>query len=83
MIDNGHAKIYKNEYVGISYPKLFQNKLVQWLWKKFMCPKGRHLLDEVWGIDEHYLYCDACKRFYVFIDEVIEESEKAVCMVKD
>ena len=78
MIDNGHAKIsycwakWKNEYVGISYPKLFRNKLSQWLWKKFSCPKGRHLLDEVWSFDEHYLYCDACKRF---IDEVIEEKK--------
>lgn len=67
------VKIYKNKYVGISYPKLFQNKLVQRLWGKFMCPKGRHLLDEVWSPGDHYLYCDACKKFYIFIDEVIDE----------
>ena len=29
------------------------------LWKRFMCPRGYHLLDEVISTD-HYLACDAC-----------------------
>lgn len=54
-----------NPYVGITYPKVFRFKLVQWLWKKYMCPRHRHLFDEVWAPggyfdDGHYLYCDAC-----------------------
>ena len=47
-------------YKGYSYPKILQNRLIWWLWKKFQCSKGNHLWDEVISNDEHYLYCDAC-----------------------
>ncbi len=50
----------KISYVGITYPKIFNNKLVHKLWKRFMCRDGKHLFDEVWCPDDHYLYCDAC-----------------------
>ena len=49
-----------NEYKGFSYPKCLQNKLIWYLWKRFQCPKGNHLWDEVLSLDNHYLSCDAC-----------------------
>ena len=53
-----------NGYIGISYSHFLDNKWIHKLWKKFMCSRGRHLLDEVWspgsGAFSHYLYCDAC-----------------------
>jgi len=49
-----------NEYRGITYPKFLRGKIVHWLWKRFMCGRNRHLFDEVWSLDDHYLYCDAC-----------------------
>ena len=51
------------KYYGYSYPKILQNKLCWYLWKKFQCPKGNHLWDEVYSSkDDHYLYCDACEK---------------------
>lgn len=52
--------INKSEYIGITYPKLFSGNLRLKLWKKFMCSRNRHLFDEVWSLDDHCLYCDAC-----------------------
>lgn len=49
-----------NPYRGFTYPKVFANKLVWWLWKKYMCSKQKHLLDECRSIDDWYLSCDAC-----------------------
>lgn len=49
-----------NSYKGFTYPKIFANKLVWKLWKKFMCPKHKHLLDECWSNNGWYLSCDAC-----------------------
>lgn len=46
-------------YVGITYPKVFQNKFVRWFWKKFMCPRNMHLFDECMS-SEHTLDCDCC-----------------------
>lgn len=65
MIENIPQK-RKNPYVGISYFKILQNRPVKWIWKKFFCKKGRHLLDEVWSpggehYNDHYLVCDACQ----------------------
>lgn len=45
---------------SFTYPRLFQNKLVWYLWRKFLCKRHWHLWDEVRGTD-HYLYCDACE----------------------
>jgi len=50
-----------SKYVGITYPSFLYNRVVHWLWKRYMCPRNRHLFDEVWAVDEHYLYCDACE----------------------
>ena len=53
-------------YLHITYFWLFRYKFMLRLWKCFMCPRGCHLLDEVWGIwgedddPQHYLICDAC-----------------------
>ncbi len=52
-------KTYKNKYVGITYPKIFSNKFLNWLWKKYMCPRKIHLFDECLS-DKHYLVCDCC-----------------------
>ena len=48
------------KYKGITYPRIFDNRLAQWLWKRFMCPNHKHLLDEVWSDSGWYLSCDAC-----------------------
>lgn len=48
-----------HEYWGITYPRLLKYKLCNYIWKKLMCPKQMHLLDEVLS-DRHYLVCDAC-----------------------
>jgi len=60
----------KQKYHGITYPPSLS--WVRRIWKRLMCPRGIHLLDEVLssactpGRDyerknwSHYLYCDAC-----------------------
>jgi len=48
------------QYRGVTYPKIFANRLIWWFWKKFMCPKEKHLLDECWSFNDWYLSCDAC-----------------------
>jgi hypothetical protein len=57
-------------YWGISY---FAPLVFDWsykLWKRFMCPRGYHLLDEVWcGPGTHYLNCDACE-LVIHIDRI-------------
>jgi hypothetical protein len=60
------VKIRRNQtYHGITYP--FFKVMPRWFrkaWKRIMCPRGYHLLDEVlstYGSEpSHYLYCDAC-----------------------
>lgn len=59
-------------YRKITYPRILDNRITHWFWKRIMCARGHHLFDEVlstmvsegedfeqpgWG---HYLYCDAC-----------------------
>ena len=66
-----------DKYTGITYPKIFQFSFVHKLWRRFMCTKGKHLLDEVWspnGDDttHHYLSCDACN-FEIGIEYVSEK----------
>lgn len=56
----GHKSLSYLSYVGITYSRFLQNKLILWLWKKLMCPRHQHLFDEVWSPDDWYLYCDAC-----------------------
>lgn len=50
----------RRPYRGVTYPKVFSYRWVQCLWKKYLCPKDMHLLDEVMSMDSHYLVCDAC-----------------------
>ena len=50
----------KSKYEGLTYPKILDNRLVQWLWSKTMCPSGKHLLDECLSLEDWYLSCDAC-----------------------
>lgn len=64
----------KIEYYGITYPKIFDNRLVKWLWKRINCKKNKHLFDETSSFDEHYLYCDACG-LYVGISYVLTEEQ--------
>ncbi len=49
-----------DEWQGITYPFIFDNRVVLFLWKHLACPQGWHLLDEVFSQDSHYLSCDAC-----------------------
>jgi len=55
-----------SNYIGLTYPTILGWKLIRYLWKRFMCPKHMHTLDECLS-DEHYLVCDACD-FIVYID---------------
>ncbi len=58
----------KNKYIGITHPiarieKDMSDKehdLILEAWKVSNCPQNHHLFDEVWSLDDHYLYCDAC-----------------------
>jgi len=47
-------------WLGITYPHFLDNKLSRWFWKRIMCPRGIHLLDECQSIEIHCLFCDAC-----------------------
>jgi len=47
-------------YKGYTYPRIFQNRFIWLIWKKFFCTMGWHLWDEVESIDSHSIYCDAC-----------------------
>lgn len=74
---------YKNKYVGVTYPSFLGRWPLIWLWRKFMCPQHKHLLDEVWspghveGFHEHYLCCDACQKITIVIEKVeVEQREK-------
>lgn len=63
------------KYVGITYPKIFRNKISRFLWKKYLCPKNMHLFDECMSM-EHYLVCDCCG-FSVHI--ACTQTEKEAC----
>jgi acetone carboxylase gamma subunit len=63
------------KYIGITYPKILANKLVWWLWRRFMCPNNKHLLDECASLDDWYLSCDACG-LEVHINQVNREYYK-------
>lgn len=68
-------KLMKTNYVGLTYPKIFSNKLARWLWKRYLCSKNCHLFDECMSDSYHYLSCDACE-LAVHISH-IESLEKA------
>lgn len=59
-------------YPKILYPKIFSGRIVRWLWKRFMCKRGHHLLDECLSFDEWYLNCDACN-LMIHIDKIQDD----------
>ena len=59
-------------YIGLTYPKILDNRFMLWLWKRFMCPKEKHLFDECESDSDWYLSCDACG-LEVHIDRVNRE----------
>ena len=48
------------KYRGVTYPHFLDYAWVRWLWKRWMCPKNKHLLDECADLETHFLSCDAC-----------------------
>ena len=60
-----------SKYNGITYFKFLQNRFFRWLFKKYFCKKGIHLLDECLS-DEHYLHCDACG-LIIYIEKIEKE----------
>ena len=77
----GEASYFWTWLVGDNYPNPLQ-QLFAAIWKKTMCKKGYHCLDEVLsGIDAHkgydnghYFVCDVCGICY-FIDYVEKENQ--------
>lgn len=52
-----------SDYIGVTHFTLWDGWLPEWIykfWKNIFCPRGVHMLDEVWSLENHYLYCDAC-----------------------
>ena len=45
-----------------SYAPALDSGVVHRLWRRFVCPSGVHLFDEVESTEARYLYCDACGR---------------------
>jgi hypothetical protein len=44
----------------INNPFVF-NRLICWLWKKLLCPRGVHLFDELLtNTEKSYMVCDGC-----------------------
>ena len=50
----------REKYAGITYPKVLDNALARWVWRRFFCPKGWHLWDECFT-RHNFLFCDACE----------------------
>lgn len=69
--------IIKNKYQGITYflSGLQYFNFILGLWKRFMCPRGWHLLDEVLSNEDHYMICDACE-LVVNIDSIEVEDDE-------
>ena len=73
--------VMERAYHGISYPLcywLMGKEWVFWAWRRFMCPRGFHLFDEVvkWGGDDgnlysHFLHCNACG-LTVYIKSIVK-----------
>jgi len=63
-----------SRYVGLTYPKIFQNRLARAVWKRFLCTRNMHLLDEC-ASAEHTLECDACElRVHIALVETSKEA---------
>jgi hypothetical protein len=60
-----------SDYLQYTYPRWLQNYLCWWLWEKFGCRYGWHImLDEVKSDSSHYLHCDACGKVIHLADNV-------------
>lgn len=64
-----------SRYVGLTYPRLFQNRLARAVWRRFLCPRKMHLFDEC-ASSEHTLECDACE---LRVHIVLVETSKEAC----
>lgn len=53
--------ILKNKYYGITHFKFLDFYFIYKIWKILFCKRNIHLFDEVYSIDKHYLFCDACE----------------------
>ena len=62
-------------YVGLTYPRLLEWKVIHSLWKKFLCPKHIHLFDETLS-SEHTLNCSACG---LVVHIALIETEEEAC----
>lgn len=49
------------KFRGLTYPHFLGCWPLFQLWRRFMCPRDRHLFDETWSLEAHYLVCDACQ----------------------
>ena len=54
-------------YQGISYWRGWCDRLPRWAWdciyrlrRRYWCPRGHHLFDEMQSCECHELVCDAC-----------------------
>jgi len=68
----------KHPWIGMTYPSFIGWKVFRWftyrLWKRFLCPKGIHLFDEMLS-SEHVLVCDACNlQVHIAFVETCEEA---------
>ena len=61
-------------WLGITYPRLLDHAPVQYLWRRVFCPMGWHLWDEVWSLEDHVLFCDACE-MEIKIDDAAAREE--------
>lgn len=61
----------REDWLGVTYPKILQNKFVWRAWKFIFCPMGFHLFDELQSVDDHYLSCDSCD----FVVHIAQDNE--------
>lgn len=62
---------FMDDYRGITYPHFLCRRPILWLWKKWMCCRNIHLLDECASPDDHSLVCDACD-LSIYIGRIVE-----------
>lgn len=70
----------RSSYAGLTYPSFLEwkiwRKTVIHLWRKFLCTRNIHMLDECESL-EHYLHCDACGlRVHIAYIETEEEARE-------
>jgi len=61
----------------INNPFIF-NRLINWLWKTLLCPRGVHLFDEVLTDGDSYFVCDGCDcRATIYLWQRTDEDRKS------